>query len=127
MGLKINAGKTETMVCAKDDETLTISDSKGNALMQVETFKYLGSVINAKGGCEEDVMHRIKPVWQKWKELSGVVCDRKMPVAVKGKVYKTMIRPAMMYGAETWVVRRKDEELLERTEMSMLRWILGSH
>jgi len=48
------------MVCAKDDETLTISDSKGNALMQVETFKYLGSVINVKGGCEEDVMHRIK-------------------------------------------------------------------
>jgi len=63
-GLKINAGKTENMVCTKDDETLTISDSKGNVLMQVETFKYLGSVINARGGCEEDAMHRIKAAWQ---------------------------------------------------------------
>jgi len=124
-GLKINAGKTETMVCAKADETLKISDRKGNALKQVETFKYLGSVVNAKGGCEEDVKHRIKAAWQKWKELSGVVCDRKMPVAVKGKVYKTMIRPVMMYGAEFWALRRKEEELLERTEMRMLRWILG--
>jgi len=31
----------------------------------------------------------------------------------------------MMYGFEIWPLRRKDEELLERTEMRMLRWILG--
>jgi len=49
-----------------------------------------------------------------------------MPVGVKGKVYKTMIRPVMIYGAEAWSPRRKEEELLERTEMRMLRWILGA-
>src|SRR6218665_849 len=38
---------------------------------------------------------------------------------------KTMIRPVMMYGAEAWTLRRKEEKLLERTEMRMLRWILG--
>ena len=31
----------------------------------------------------------------------------------------------MIYGAEAWTLRRKDEELLERTEMRMLRWMLG--
>jgi hypothetical protein len=123
-GLKINAIKTETMVCSKIDEPLVIKDSKGNDLEQVVTFKYLGSVVTAKGGCEEDVKHRIKAAWQKWKELSGVVCDKRMPVWIKGKVYKTMIRPVMIYGAEAWTLRRK-EELLERTEMRMLRWILG--
>lgn len=71
----------------------------------------------------EDV--RIKAAWQKWKELEGVVCDRKMPVRVKGKVYKTMIRPVLLYGAEAWSVRRKEELLLEKTEMRMLWWILG--
>ena len=30
-----------------------------------------------------------------------------------------------MYGAETWALRRKEEGILERTEMRMLRWILG--
>ena len=30
-----------------------------------------------------------------------------------------------MYGAEAWTLRRKEEKLLERTEMRMLRWILG--
>src|SRR6218665_309346 len=40
-------------------------------------------------------------------------------------IYKSMIRPVMMYGAEAWTLTRKEEELLERAEMRMLRWILG--
>jgi len=36
-----------------------------------------------------------------------------------------LIRPAMMYGGEAWTLTRKEEELLERAEMRMLRWILG--
>ena len=36
-----------------------------------------------------------------------------------------MIRLVLMYGAEAWSVPRRKEGLLERTEMRMLRWILG--
>ena len=43
-----------------------------------------------------------------------------------GEVYKTMIIPVLMYGAEAWTMTRKVEGLLERTEMRMLRWILGA-
>jgi len=124
-GFKINASKTETMSCAKAEEKLEITDNKGNKLRQVETFKYLGAVLSANGGCESDVKNRIKAAWSKWREVSGVVCDKNMSKRVKGKVYKTMIRPVLMYGAETWALRKKDEVLLERTEMRMLRWILG--
>src|SRR6218665_1834310 len=44
---------------------------------------------------------------------------------LKGKVYKTMIRPVLMYGAETWSVTRREEGPLERTEIRMPRRILG--
>jgi len=37
-----------------------------------------------------------------------------------------MVRPVMIYGAEAWALRRSEEGLLERTEMRMLRWMLGS-
>ena len=85
----------------------------------------MGSVIHAQGGNEEDITARIAAAWKKWKELSGVLCDRRMPVAVKGKVYRTMVRPVLMYGSETWTMTRREEERLQRTEMRMLRWILG--
>ena len=42
----------------------------------------------------------------------------------QGKVYKTVVRPAMMYGAETWAVK-KAQEKLDVAEMRMLRWMSG--
>ena len=48
-----------------------------------------------------------------------------MPKYLKGKVYKTMTRPVLMYGPEAWTVTRREEGLLERTEMRMLQWLIG--
>ena len=88
-------------------------------------FQYLGFVVHAQGWNEEDITARIAAAWKKWKELSGVLCNRSMPIAVKGKVYRTMVRPVLIYGSETWTLKRREEERLERTKMRMLRWILG--
>ena len=40
---------------------------------------------------------------------SVVLCERRMPVKLKGKVYKTVVRPALLYGAETWASTRGQE------------------
>ena len=42
----------------------------------------------------------------KWKEVSGVMCDRKMLVALRDKVCKTIIRPSMTHGSECWAVKK---------------------
>ena len=70
----------------------------------------------------------------KWTEVSGVMCDRKMPVELKDKVFKTIIRPAIMaYGSECWAVKKNDESKLNSAEsklnsaeMRMLRWARGN-
>ena len=36
----------------------------------------------------------------KWKEVSRVMCDRRMPVELKDKVFKTIVRPTLAYGSE---------------------------
>ena len=43
----------------------------------------------------------------------------------KGKVYKTMIRPAMLYGAETWATARGQEARLEVNETRMMKLLFG--
>ena len=46
-----------------------------------------------------------------------------MKVKIKEKVYKTIVRPAMVYGAVTWAVKKAHEKKMEVAEMEMLRWM----
>ena len=74
-----------------------------------DTFRYLESMLQRDRDIDEDVSHRIKAGWMKWRQASGVLCDKRVPQKLKGKFYRTAIRPAMLYGAE----------------MRILRWICG--
>ena len=85
-------------------------------------FKYLCVAISEEGGSEEALRARVSAVWGKWRDLSGVISDKKMPRKVKIKLYMTVIRPVLLYGAECWTVR-KEEQIIEKTEMRMLRRI----
>ena len=125
-GLKINAEKSETMVSEGEGVTkIRIEDTRGNKLNQAEEFKYLEIVIASEGGLPGAVRQRVKTVWYKWRELSGVMCKRKIPKKLKYILYKTVVRLVLLYGAECWAVGRREKQILEKTEMQMLRRIAG--
>ena len=42
---------------------------------------------------------------------------------LKGTVYKTVVRPVILYGAETWATTKGQEARLEVNEVRMLRWM----
>ena len=44
---------------------------------------------------------RIQAEWNNWRKVTGLVCDRKVPVRLKGCIYKAVVGPAMLYGMET--------------------------
>lgn len=48
-----------------------------------------------------------------------------MPLKLKGKKYKSVIRPVILYGSECWAVKKTDEKRLHVAEMRMLRWMCG--
>ncbi|XDV46099.1 hypothetical protein PO909_014052 [Leuciscus waleckii] len=54
-----------------------------------------------------------------------VLCDRRMPIRLKSKIYKIIVRPVALYGAECWPATAKHGQLLHAMEMRMLRWSLG--
>ena len=43
----------------------------------------------------------------------------------KDKIYKTIVKTAMIYGSECWAVKKNDTTKLHTTEMRMLRWARG--
>jgi hypothetical protein len=63
--------------------------------------------------------------WNSWRRISGVLCDTKIASRIKGKVYKTVVRPAMLYAMETIPLTKSQEAEMETTEMKMLRWAMG--
>ena len=52
-------------------------------LPTVQSFKYIGSTIDRGRGANTDVDNRVAKAWSKWRELSGVICDKKSPTKLK--------------------------------------------
>ena len=92
---------------------------------RVKEFKYLGSTVQESGGCEREVKKRVQAGWNGWRKVSGVICDKRLPARVKGKVYSSVVRPAMVYGLETVAVTKKQVKEMEVAEMKMLRFAMG--
>ncbi|PIO75619.1 hypothetical protein TELCIR_02326 [Teladorsagia circumcincta] len=57
--------------------------------------------------------------------MTGVLCDKKIPERLKSKVYRAVIRPVAMYGAECWPTTKEIEVHLGVMETKMLRWTAG--
>ena len=77
------------------------------------------------GDLDAEMTHRIQSGRKNGKRVSGILCDRRISLRVKGKVYKTVVRPATMFGAETWAVKKAQEKKSDMVEMRMLRWVSG--
>ena len=125
---KISRTKSEYVLCnfsnksVKQEESVLIG---GQTILKSDSFRYLGSIIQENGDIQEDVTHRINAGWMKWRAASGVLCDRRIPLKLKGKFYRTAVRPAMLYGAECWAVKREQMHKMSVAEMRMLRWMCG--
>ena len=123
-GMKVSRSKTEYLCIngGNDNETVKMEDTK---VPRVKEFKYLGSTVQESGGCERKVRKRVQTGWNGWRRVSGVICDKRLPARVKGKVYSSVVRPAMVYGLETVAVTKKQVEEMEVAEMKMLRFTMG--
>jgi hypothetical protein len=126
-GLKVNREKTEHLEgrwrgAISSEGRVRI---QGAELNKVAQYKYLGSMVQEDGEIEREVTGRIQAGWAKFRMASGVLCDRKIPMKLKGKFYSTAVRPAMMYGSECWAIKKMQEHKMQVAEMRMLRMMCG--
>ena len=104
-GFKISRTKTEYLQF-NDFEDLDDMRMDEEIIKKFPAFKYLGTFVTEDGELDVKINHRIQFGWNSWRKLSGVLCDKKMNVRLKVKVYKTALRPAMLYSSQTWAVKK---------------------
>ncbi|KAK3570338.1 hypothetical protein QTP86_017280 [Hemibagrus guttatus] len=118
-GMKVSRSKTEYM-CVNEREGSGTVRLQGEEVKKVQEFKYLGSTVQSNGECGKEVKKRVQAGWNGWRKVSGVLCDQKISARIKGKVYRTVVRAAMLYGLETVSLRKRQESELEVAELKML-------
>ncbi|XP_065658443.1 uncharacterized protein LOC136082953 [Hydra vulgaris] len=123
-GMKVSRSKTEYM-CVNERPDGRQVQLQGVDSVKVDEFTYLGSRVQSNGGSEREVKKRMQAGWCEWHKVSGVICDRRVSARMKGKIYRTVVRPTMLYGLETVVPTKRQVREMEVSEMKMLRFSFG--
>ena len=123
IGFRLSRSKMEYLHCCfsgriEEGGEVTLN---GRQIPKVDKFKCLGWIIQQNGDIDEDISQQIRVGWQKWKSVSGVLCDKRVPLGLKGKVYQMVVRPAVLYGSECWPLKKMQVQRLMVAEMRMVR------
>ena len=85
----------------------------------VRGFCYLEDRVNAGGGCEAAVTARARISWVKFRECGKLLNSKRFSLKLKGMVYRSCVRLAMLYGSEKWCLRENEIAILTRTKRAM--------
>nr|VZI02835.1 unnamed protein product [Spirometra erinaceieuropaei] len=129
-GLVINTQKTVVMHqppphSLRDTNAPPQISVNGTQLQVVENFPYLGSTLSLNAKIDDEVANRISKASQAFGRLQSTVWNRHgLQLITKLKMYKAVILPTLLYGAETWTVYAKQARHLNYFHLSCLRRIL---
>ncbi|VDP13278.1 unnamed protein product [Heligmosomoides polygyrus] len=123
-GLAINAEKTKALTTDGSPCTLYLDNSQ---IEQVAEFKYLGSIMQQnKVSCTAEIHSRIRKAAMTCGSLTCCLWRRHtVSLATKMRVFRSIVMPILLYGAETWVLLKVDLQKLEVFHMRCLRRTLN--
>ena len=97
----------------------------GNALKNVDTFKYLGSCINSAANLDDEVLCRISRASQAFGRLHiRVWHERGILIKTKLRIYRAVALPSLLYGCKTWTCYRRHIKKLDQFHLRCLRKVL---
>lgn len=110
-GLKINKGKTKSMrINAICNQPFLIN---GSPMEDVNSFCYLGSIIDSKGGSSIDINHRINNAKRTYGALSSVWNSSYISRKTKINIFNSNVKSTLLYGCETWNTKSSDLNALQ--------------
>ena len=80
----------------------------GNSGETVSDFIFLGSKITADGDCSHEIKRHLLLGRKAMTNLDGILKSRDITLPTKVRLVKTMVFPVVMYGCESWTVKKAE-------------------
>ena len=103
-----------------------MTDRKGNR-NRVETvadFIFLGSKITVDGACSNEIKRRLLLGRKAMTNLDSILKCRDITLPTKVHLVKAMVIPVVMYGCESWTIKKVEHQIIDAFEMWCWRRLL---
>ena len=119
-GLKLNIHKTEIM----SSGPITLQQIDGETMETVIDFIFLGSKITADGDFSHEFKRHLLLRRNAMTSLDSILKSRDITLPTKVHLVKVMVFPAVMYGYESWTIKKAEHQRIDAFELWCWRRLL---
>ena len=119
-GLKLNIQKTMIMASGP----ITSWQIEGETLETVRDFIFLGSKITADGGSSHEIKRCLLLGRKVMTNLDSILKSKDITLPTKVHLVKAMVFPVVMYGCESWTVKKAECQRIDASELWCWRRLL---
>ena len=120
VGLKLNIQKTKIMASGP----ITSWEIYGETVETVSDFIFLGSKITADGDCSYEIKRCLLLGRKVMTNLDSIFKSRDITLPTKVHLVKAMVFPVVMYGCESWTVKKAERQRIDAFELWCWRRLL---
>ena len=112
-GLKLNVHKTKIMASGP----ITSWQTDGETMETVSDFIFWGSKITADGDCGHEIKRHLLLGRKAMTNLDSILKSRDITLPTKVHVVKAMLFPVVMYGCESWTIKKAEHQRIDTLEL----------
>ena len=120
VGLKLNIQKTKIMASSP----MTSWQIDGETMETVTDFLFLGPKIPADGGCSHEIKRGLLLGRKAMTNLGSILKSRDITLLTKVCLVKVIVFPVVMYGCESWTVKKAEHRRIDAFEVWCWRRLL---
>ena len=120
LGIKLNIQKTKIMASGP----ITSWQINGEEVETVANFIFLGSKITADGDCSREIKRRLVLGRKVMTNLDSILKGRDITLPTKVHLVKAMVFPVVMYGCESWTIKKAEHRRIDAFELWCWRRLL---
>ena len=120
VSLKLNIQKMKIMASSP----ITSWDTDEDTVETVSDFMFLGSKITADGDCSNEIKRRLLLGRKVMTNLGNIFKSRDITLLTKVCLVKAMVFPVVMYGCESWTVKKAESQRIDAFELWCWRKLL---